>query len=88
MGISLSSLNRVLKKLKAEGLILYKAGQGRSAAKFATYKTIITALRLNKSKFKEALRTDLKHLQQATVKERKDKREATIIQVKLWEDTG
>lgn len=88
LGISLSSLNRVLKRLKSTGQVLYKAGQGRSAAKFATYKTIIYALGLNKSEFKKELRANLKQLKKPDFQYTKFNSGTRIKQAQLWEDTG
>ncbi|MBA1392856.1 plasmid replication protein, partial [Lactobacillus sp. XV13L] len=88
LGISLSSLNRVLKRLKAEGLILYKRGQGRSAAKFATYKTIIYALGLNKAEFKKTLRTNLQQLKEYSRQNLKNATQLLKIQQEKWPNTG
>ena len=50
LGISLASLDRVLKSLRARKKIFYRPGQGRRAAQIATATTILTVLQGQKAK--------------------------------------
>ena len=50
LGISLASLDRVLKSLKVNRKIFYRPGQGRRAAQLATVTTLLNALQGQKAK--------------------------------------